>query len=130
MHALQAATDEKGADLIVDSVGGPMLADNIKALAIRGRLVSVGRNGGSVGECDLDQVAFKRAEIIGVTFRTRTPQEAVQCSERFAAECLEAFGAGELEPVLDKVFAFDRLAEAHAYMRSDAQVGKIVIAID
>ncbi|MFZ0660363.1 MAG: zinc-binding dehydrogenase [Candidatus Binataceae bacterium] len=87
---VMAATEKRGVEVIVDNVGGTMLADNIRALAIKGRLVSVGRNGGNVGECDLDRVAFKRASIIGVTFRTRTPQESLLCGERFAADCLEA----------------------------------------
>jgi NADPH:quinone reductase len=125
-----AATGKRGVDVIVDNVGGPMLADNIRALAIKGRLVSVGRNAGNVGDCDLDQVAFKRASIIGVTFRTRTPQESFMCSERFAAACLDGFRSGALAPVLDRTFPFDKIAEAHAYMLSDAQVGKIVLTID
>jgi NADPH2:quinone reductase len=125
-----AATDKRGVDVIIDNVGGPMLADNIRALAIKGRLVSVGRNAGNVGQCDLDQVAIKRACIIGVTFRTRTPQESFLCSERFAANCLDAFRSGALKPVLDRTFPFDRIADAHAYMLSDAQVGKIVLTID
>ena len=127
---VMAATEKRGVDVIVDNVGGPMLADNIRALAIKGRLVSVGRNAGNVGECDLDQVAFKRASIIGVTFRTRTPQESFMCSERFAAACLDGFRSGALAPVLDRTFPFEKIADAHAYILSNAQVGKIVLTID
>ena len=127
---VMGATEKHGVDVIIDNVGGPMLADNIRALAIKGRLVSVGRNAGNVGQCDLDQVAFKRVSIIGVTFRTRTPQESLLCSERFAAACLDGFRTGALKPVLDRTFPFDKIADAHAYMLSDAQVGKIVLTID
>src|SRR5260370_1743353 len=127
---VMAATDKRGVDVIIDNVGGPMLADNIRALAIKGRLVSVGRNAGNVGECDLDQVAFKRVSIIGVTFRTRTPQESFMCGERFAAACLDGFRSGALAPRLDRTFPFHKLADAAAYMLSDAQVGKIVLTID
>ena len=127
---VKAATEKRGVDVIIDNVGGSMLADHIRALAIKGRLVSVGRNAGNVGECDLDQVAFKRASIIGVTFRTRSPQESLLCSERFAAACLDGFRSGALTPVLDRTFPFDKIADAHAYMLSDAQVGKIVLTID
>jgi len=127
---VMAVTEKRGVDVIIDNVGGPMLADNIRALAIKGRLVSVGRNAGNVGQCDLDQVAFKRVSIIGVTFRTRSPQESLLCSERFAAACLDGFRTGALKPVLDRTFPFDKIADAHAYMLSDAQVGKIVLTID
>jgi NADPH2:quinone reductase len=128
--ALLAATPKRGVDVIIDNVGGPMLADNLRALAIRGRLVSVGRNAGNDGVCNMDQLAFKQASIIGVTFRTRTPEEAIACSRRFAEDCLDAIASGELKPVLDRTFPFERIADAHAYMLSDAQIGKIVLSID
>jgi NADPH2:quinone reductase len=128
-EAVLTATDQRGVDVIIDQVGGPMLAGNIRVLALKGRLVSVGRNAGRVGECDLDEVARKRASIIGVTFRTRTPEEALLCSERFAAHLLDAFATGALKPVLDRTFPFERIADAHAYMLSDAQIGKIVVTM-
>ena len=77
-----------------------MLADNIRAMALKSRLVSVGRNAGRVGDCDLDEIARKRASIIGVTFRTRTPEESLACSGRFIAHLLPAFTKGDLAPVL------------------------------
>ena len=129
VDAVLRATTGRGVDVIIDHVGGPMLADNITTLALKGRLVSVGRNAGRVGDCDLDEVARKRASIIGVTFRTRTPEESLVCSERFAAHLLGAFTKAALKPVLDRTFPFDRLTDAHAYMLSDAQTGKIVLTV-
>jgi len=120
-------TDGEGVDVIIDQVGGPMLTDNVEALAIQGRLVSVGRNGGGVGSVDLDRVALKRAHVIGVTFRTRTPQEAFLATERCFEACLPAFRDGHLRPVLDRTFPFDELAEAQRYMLGDEQIGKIVL---
>jgi NADPH:quinone reductase len=129
VDAVMRATGGKGVDVIIDHVGGPMLADNIQVLALKARLVSVGRNAGRVGDCDLDEIARKRASIIGVTFRTRTPEESLQCSERFAAHLLGAVAAGALKPVLDRTFPFERLTDAHRYMLSDAQTGKIVLEV-
>ena len=129
VEAVLTATNQHGIDVIIDQVGGPMLADNIRVLAIKGRLVSVGRNAGQVGDCNLDEIARKRASIIGVTFRTRTAEEALVCSERFAADLLNAFTTGALKPVLDRTFSFEQIAEAHAYMLSDAQTGKIVVTM-
>lgn len=130
VEAVLRATAGRGVDVIIDHVGGPMLADNIRTLALEGRLVSVGRNAGRVGDCDLDEVARKRARIIGVTFRTRTPEQSLACGERFAAHLLDGFATGVLRPVLDRTFPFPRLADAHAYMLSDAQTGKIVLTVD
>ena len=130
VDAVMAATAKRGIDVIIDNVGGPMLADNIRALAIKGRLVSVGRNAGQVGECNLDEVARKRVSIIGVTFRTRSLEESLVCGERFAADMLGAIESGALKPVLDRTFPFEKIADAHAYMLSDAQIGKIVVTMN
>jgi NADPH2:quinone reductase len=129
VDAVMRATGGRGVDVIIDHVGGPMLADNIRVMALEARLVSVGRNAGRVGDCDLDEIARKRASIIGVTFRTRTPEESLACSERFASHLLDAVTKGALKPVLDRAFPFERLADAHAYMLSDAQTGKIVLTM-
>ena len=124
---VEKETNGDGIDIIIDSVGGPMFADNLEMLAVKGRLVSVGRNGGEKGEIDLDEVANKRAQILGVTFRTRTPQEAWRCFEVFVEDCMQGFAGGELEPVLDKTFSFEALHDAHEYMMSNKQVGKVVL---
>jgi len=127
--AVLAATKGKGVDVIIDHVGGPMLAENIRTLALKGRLVSVGRNAGFSGDCNLDEIARKRASIIGVTFRTRTPEESLQCTERFVAHLGDAVAKGSLKPVLDRSFPFEKLTDAHKYMLSDAQTGKIVLTV-
>lgn len=124
---VRTATDDQGADVIIDSVGGPMFADNLDALAIQGRFVSVGRNGGELGEIDLDKLANKRAQLIGTTFRTRTPQEAWRCFELFVEDCMDALNQGRLLPAVDRTFPFDSLHDAHRYMLDNGQVGKIVL---
>jgi NADPH2:quinone reductase len=129
VDAVMRTTGGRGVDVIIDHVGGPMLADNVRVMALQARLVSVGRNAGRVGDCDLDEIARKRARIIGVTFRTRSPEESLACSERFATHLLDAVTKGALKPVLDRAFPFERLTDAHAYMLSDAQTGKIVLTM-
>ena len=116
-----------GVDVVIDQVGGALALPCLAAMAIGGRFVTVGRNGGSEATIDLDRVALKRLSIIGVTFRTRTKDEALACSERFATDLLAGFEDGTLRPVVDSTFALDDLPAAHEYMASDRQVGKIVI---
>ena len=123
-------TNGEGVDIIIDSVGGPMFADNLEMLAVKGRIVTVGRNAGEKGEIDLDVVANKRAQIIGTTFRSRSPQEAWRCFEVFVEDCMDGFSNGSLRPVLDRTFPFRSLHEAHDYMLQNGQVGKIVLARD
>ncbi|MEM7217846.1 MAG: zinc-binding dehydrogenase [Pseudomonadota bacterium] len=123
-------TDGDGVDIVIDSVGGPMFANILDALAIKGRMVTVGRNGGDLGQINLDVLANKRAQIIGVTFRTRTPQEAWRCFEVFVEDCMDGFADGSLRPVVDRTFDFAALHEAHDYMMGNHQVGKIVLLRD
>ncbi len=124
---IRSITEGAGADIIIDSVGGPLFTDNLDALAVGGRFVSVGRNGGDIGEIDLDRLASKRAKLIGTTFRTRTPAETWRCLEVFVEDCMDGVRDGELRGIVDKTFPFDALHEAHTYMMNDAQIGKIVL---
>ncbi len=116
-----------GVDVIIDQVGGDLFEPALRTMAIRGRYVTVGRNGGKRAAMDLDLLARLRLTLIGVTFRTRTNAEALACSKRFADHLLGAFESGALSPVLDRTFPLDELPAAHAYMGSDHQVGKIVL---
>ena len=73
--AVLAATDGKGVDLIVDQVSASVANENMRAAAVLGRIVNVGRLGGFKGEFDFDLHAMKRIDYIGVTFRTRSVEE-------------------------------------------------------
>src|SRR6185436_13494269 len=73
--AVLKATGDKGVNLIIDSVGGPVLADNMRSMALGARLVGIGRLGGKNSQIDLDLLALRRLKLIGVTFRTRTDDE-------------------------------------------------------
>ena len=74
--------------------------------------------------------ARNRLQLFGVTFRTRTAEEALQCSERCAADLTGPIHQGTLRPVLDRVFPLADLPAAHAYMLSNSQCGKIVLSTE
>lgn len=112
---------------VIDQVGGDLFPDLMTALGLLGRYVSVGRNSGPTSTIDLDLVARNRLTLIGVTFRTRTRSEALECSRRFAADLLPSFETGALRPVVDRTFPIEDLPAAHEYMRSDSQLGKILL---
>lgn len=118
---------EPGFDVVIDQVGGRLFPALLETMRVRGRYVSVGRNDGTTSTIDLDLLARKRLELVGVTFRTRTVAEALACSKRFADQLLGAFETNLLCPVLDKTFSLTELPSAHEYMASDRQVGKIVL---
>lgn len=112
---------------VIDQVGGDLFPHLVNTLDVLGRYVSVGRNAGPTSTIDLDLLARNRLTLIGVTFRTRTPAEALECSRRFADDLLPLFDTGALRPVVDRTFALDDLPAAHEYMRGDTQLGKIIL---
>ena len=76
------------------------------------------------------RLAAKRAQLIGTTFRSRTPQEAWRCFEVFMDDCRDGLAEGRLRGIVDKTFPFKNLHEAHEYMLADGQIGKIVLVND
>lgn len=127
---IERETGGRGVDVVIDHVGGAVLADNMRAMALQGRLVSVGRLGARVGEIDLDLLALKRLRLIGVTFRTRTIDEYEACVQRAGGALLPALGDGRLRPVVDRVYPLAQALEAQERMRANRHLGKIVLAID
>ena len=128
-EAVKNATGGKGIDLIVDMVSAPVANQNLDAAAILGRIVNVGRLGGQKGEFNYDLHALKRIDYIGVTFRTRTPEEVREIVRLMRADLWPAVEAGKLTLPIDKTFPLDKVAEALAMMRANQHFGKIVLIV-
>lgn len=127
--AVLAETAGRGVDLIIDHVGGPDLARNLAALAVGGRLVSVGRLGPTVGPIDLDLVARQRLTIIGVSFRSRSIEEYAAVAQAMWADLGTGLADGSLAPVCDRVFPLAEADQAQAYMEQNRHFGKIVLSV-
>lgn len=126
---VREATGGRGVDVIIDTVGAPLLSGNVKAAALCGRIIDVGRTGGRVAEIDLNVVALKRLSLIGVTFRTRTETEDIDCTRRFADDLMPAFEDGRLRPVLHRSFPWEDVDAAYGSMTDDTHIGKIVVVL-
>ena len=98
-------------------------------MAVKGRLVSVGRLGKTYGELDLDLLARKRLHLIGVTFRTRTLNEKISIAREVIANLIPPLTKGQIRPLIDSIFALDDAPKAKAYMESNVQIGKIVFSV-
>jgi NADPH2:quinone reductase len=127
--AVTKATDGKGVDLIVDQISASVANDNMKAAAVLGRIVNVGRLGGTRGEFNFDLHALKRIDYIGVTFRTRSIEEVREITRRMRADLWEAVEAGRLQLPIDRSFPFDQAAAALAHMTANAHFGKILLTM-
>jgi len=121
------ATGGKGVEVIVDQVSGGLVNGNLRACAILGRIVNVGRLGGSKAEFDFDLHALRRIRYIGVTFRTRSLEEVREINRRMRADLWAAVEAGQLGLPIDRVFPLDEAPAALAHMKANQHFGKIVM---
>ncbi|HZB91996.1 MAG TPA: zinc-binding dehydrogenase [Stellaceae bacterium] len=128
-EAVLKATEGKGVDLIIDQVSASVANQNMKAAAVLGRIVNVGRLGGMKGEFDFDLHALKRIDYIGVTFRTRSFDEVRRIVQRMREDLWDAIEAGKLRLPIDRTFPLEEAAAAQAHMRANAHFGKIVLTM-
>ena len=129
-QAVLQTTTGRGVDLIVDCVGAPYFQRNIRALAVDGCLVLISMLGGTrVEEIDLRRVFRKRATIVATTLRSRSMPYKIQLTRAFVDRFLDDFSKRALKPVIDSVFRWRDVEEAHAHMRANRNIGKIVLEI-
>jgi NADPH2:quinone reductase len=126
---VKKATGGNGVDLVVDMVSGTTVNGSLEAAKILGRIVNVGRLGGTKAEFNFDLHASKRVDYIGVTNRTRTPAELNEVTRLMRADLWPAVEAGKLSLPIDKTFPLDKVADALAMMRANQHFGKIVLVV-
>lgn len=127
-EAVLQATDQKGANLVVNTVGGTVFAENMRCMAFQGRMGFVGYVDGMLNATiDLEALHAKRLCLYGVSNKLRTPAQRSDGIAQFVAQILPAFADGRIRPWVDRVFAFDQLEQAKAYMESNQHTGKIVL---
>ena len=129
VEAAKSATGGRGVDVILDVIGGDYVERNVAALAVKGRIIQVGVMAGKPVPFNVGALLGKRASITGTVLRARPTEEKIAISQQFAAEVLPLFTTGELKPVIDSVYAFDKIADAQRHMADNANIGKIVISI-
>jgi NADPH:quinone reductase-like Zn-dependent oxidoreductase len=129
-EAVMKATGGKGANLVVNNVGGSVFAESIRALAYEGRHATVGYVDGVLkSELDIEALHTKRLTLFGVSNRLRNAEQRAVTVRGFTADILPFIAEGKIRPVIDRVFPFAELPAAKAYMESNAHLGKIAVRI-
>jgi len=123
------ATASEGVDLIVDQISGNVASQNLKATKIKGRIVNVGRLGGTRAEFNFDLHAARRIDYVGVTFRTRTIEEIRSIFDEVRKDLWGAVESRKLQLPIDKVFSFDEIGKAFEHMEANKHLGKIVVTL-
>ena len=124
---VKAATNNRGADVILDSIGGAYLAENLDALAHSGRLVLIGLMKGATAEINLATVLRRHLKIFGSTLRSRSNAEKAEIVRDFLARFGRALEAGKLRPPIYKSLPASEAASAHRMMQASEHFGKIVL---
>jgi NADPH:quinone reductase-like Zn-dependent oxidoreductase len=123
------ATGGRGADVILDMVGGDYTPRNVQCLAIEGRLVQIAFLKGSKVELDLMPVLHKRLTITGSTLRPRPVAKKGAIARALRENVWPLLERGEVRPVIFKTFPLEQAAEAHRLMESSRHIGKIVLTV-
>src|SRR3982750_3227511 len=123
------ATGGEGVDLIVDQVSGKVANQNLAATKVKGRIVTVGRLGGTHADFNFDLHAARRIDYVGVTFRTRTVAEVREIFEEVRKDIWGAVESRKLQLPIDKVFAFDDIDKAFEHLEANKHLGKIVVTV-
>ncbi len=127
VEAVKAETDDAGVDVILDNMGGAYLARNVAALAINGRLLILGMQGGRKGELDIGALMAKRATVFSASLRARPPADKaaiVASTESFVWPLVES---GDVAPVIDRTLPLDDAAEAHRVVEASEHIGKVLL---
>jgi len=121
------ATDGRGADVILDMVGGDYVARNVAAAAVDGRIVIIAHQGGAKAEIDLRPVMVKRLTISASTLRPQSVEKKGRIAAALRQHVWPLFATKHLKPLIHARFPLADAASAHRLMESDAHIGKIVL---
>jgi NADPH2:quinone reductase len=123
------STEQKGADVILDMVGGDYVARNYVAAAFRGRIVQIATLNGAKATIDLRPLMQKRLDHTGSTLRPRSVAEKGLIADALHEKVWPLLSAGRCKPLIDSTFPLAEAAKAHARMESSAHIGKIVLTV-
>lgn len=126
---VKTVTARQGVHIVLDMVAGSYVPRNLACLREDGRHVTIAVQGGMVAEINMAQVMMRRLTLSGSTLRPRSAEFKALLAQEIYATVWPMVAAGELRPEMDRTFALDEAAAAHAYMESGGHVGKIVLEV-
>lgn len=131
LEKISQVSENKGVDIILDCVGVNYWQSNINSLALDGRLIIIASMSGSLVEkVNLAEILRRRLKIIGTTLRNRSLEYKIRLTQEFSEFALTRFFNNQLTPVIDQIFPWQEINQAHQYLESNLNAGKIVIKIN
>lgn len=126
---IASETGGRGVDVVLDNMGAAYLERNMASLAIGGRLIVLGLQGGVKGEMNLGMLLAKRATVHAAGLRARPPAEKAGVVSETHANVWPMIEAGTVRPVVDRVLTLDDAAEAHRLIESSEHIGKVLMRV-
>jgi NADPH:quinone reductase len=123
------ATDKKGAELILDMIGGDYVDRNFEAAAVEGRIVQIATQKGPKVTIDLRRLMLKRLTHTGSTLRARPVADKAAIARAVEAKVWPLLESGKVRPVIDSTFPLAKASEAHARMETSLHIGKIMLEV-
>ncbi len=129
VERVKAITEGRGVDIVLDMVGGDYLPRNLKCLAEDGRHVSIATQGGMTAEIPIFHIMRNRLTLTGSTLRPRDAAFKTRVTEELARTVWPMVAKSRLKPLIDRTFALEDAAAAHARMDGGGHIGKIVLTM-
>jgi NADPH:quinone reductase len=127
--ATKAATGGKGADVILDLVGGDYIEHNYEAAAVEGRVVQIAFQASSRATVDFRRIMLKRLTHTGSTLRARSVGDKAAIAREVEEQVLPLLANRKVRPLIDSTFPLAQASAAHARMETSAHIGKIVLTV-
>ncbi|OIV38194.1 NADPH:quinone oxidoreductase [Mangrovactinospora gilvigrisea] len=129
VEEVRETTAGRGADVVLDVIGAKYLARNLDVLAVNGRLVIIGLQGGRKAELDLGALMAKRAAVMGTTLRARPPEEKAAIVASVREHVWPWVESGEVAVVVDRVLELAEAPDAHRVLEGPGAVGKVLMRV-
>ena len=123
-------TNNGGVHVVLDFIGAPYLEQNLEALTTWGRLIFLATMGGVQANVNLGMLMSKRISMRGCTLRTRTLEEKLTVTRRFATSVLPLLVSGKVKPIIEQVYAMEEVGAAHKVMGENKNFGKLIVRVD
>jgi putative PIG3 family NAD(P)H quinone oxidoreductase len=129
VEVVRESTDGGGADVILDNMGAKYLSRNLDALAIEGRLVIIGMQGGTKAELDIATLLRKRGAVIATSLRSRPTEEKSAICAALVEHVWPLVADGRVRPIVDRTMPLEEVRAAHELMESGEHTGKILLTL-
>ncbi|MED1824896.1 NAD(P)H-quinone oxidoreductase [Brevibacillus agri] len=124
-------TSNRGVQVLLDPIGASYWQQNLQSIGPDGRWLLIGGMGGyQVEKIDLQMLMRKRIQLIGSTLRSRSVKDKIDLTQQFIRFSKDRFHNGALMPVIDQIYSWEQVMEAHAYMEQNRNIGKIVLRVE